>query len=213
MWKVKNGEQSPLWCTLLVFTQAYGKCFIPPIIVHQSKQYSQDLQLNIPMNQKFHHTPSGYMDSEGWIKSMTQFYNLCSVSPVNNQTIFFSGHGSHFENCALRQINCRKIKPLVLKVGDPINNHPNDNVPNYKLKSLCNVTKDVLILKYGTTKFLPRHMNSVLVEAWDTFKVSADNIIRDRFAKINLPPLTPPYLTKNTQACAAFIQVSFGSKV
>ena len=40
MWKVKTGEQSPLWCTLLVFTQSGGKCLIPPIIVHQAKYYS-----------------------------------------------------------------------------------------------------------------------------------------------------------------------------
>ena len=48
---------------------------------------------------------------------------------------------------------------------------------------------------------MPHHMNSILVEAWDTFKVSAGNIIRDRFAKTNLPPLSPTNLTTNIQAC------------
>ena len=43
MWKVQTGEQAPFWFTLLVFTWADGKCFMPPIIVHQAKQYSQDL--------------------------------------------------------------------------------------------------------------------------------------------------------------------------
>ena len=41
-------------------------------------------------------------------------------------------------------------------------------------------------------------MNSVLVEAWDSFKVSAGKIIRDIFEKKKIPPLSPPYLTSNT---------------
>ena len=38
MWKVQTGERSPLWCTLPVFTRAYGQCFMSPIIVHQAKE-------------------------------------------------------------------------------------------------------------------------------------------------------------------------------
>ena len=69
------------------------------------------------------------------------------------------------------------------------------------------------MLKYGTTKFLPHHMNSVLVEAWEAFKVSDGNIIMDRFVKKNLPPLSPTNLTTNTQACDTFIQVSSGARL
>ena len=54
-------------------------------------------------------------------------------------------------------------------------------------------------------------MNSVLVEALEPFKMSAGNIIRDSFAKTKLPPLIPNYLTTNTQACSASIQVSSGA--
>ena len=71
-------------------------------------------------------------------------------------------------------------------------------VNEYELKSLYNVAKSVWMLKYGTTKFLPHRMNSVLVEAWDDFKMSAGNIIRDRFAKKNPLPLSLPNLTTNT---------------
>ena len=70
--------------------------------------------------------------------------------------------------------------------------------------------KDVCILKYGTTKFLPRHMNSILVESWDAFKVSAGNITSDKFVKIKLLPLKPPKLTTNTQLWAAAVQLSYG---
>ena len=93
-----------------------------------------------------------------------------------------------------------------------MNDQPNDNGPNSKLKFLYNMVKAVWMLKYGTTKFLPRHMNSVLVEARDAFKVSAGNIIRDRFVKTKLPPLSPPDLTTNTQACDPYIQVSYVPK-
>ena len=72
--------------------------------------------------------------------------------------------------------------------------------------------KAAWMLKYGTTKFLPHHMNYVLVEVWEDFKVSDGNIIMDRFVKTNLPPLIPTNLTKNNQACDNSIQVSSGSK-
>ena len=55
MWKVQTGERASLWCTLLVFTRANWKCFMPPIVVHQSKEYSQDLHHNISLDWKVHH--------------------------------------------------------------------------------------------------------------------------------------------------------------
>ena len=52
------------------------------------------------------------------------------------------------------------------------------------------------MLKYDTTNVLPHKINTVLVEAWDAFKVSADNIIRDSFVKniypLSLLPTLPP---------------------
>ena len=62
------------------------------------------------------------------------------------------------------------------------------------------------MLKYGTTRFQPRHMNSVLVEAWDAFKVSSGNIIVDSFAKNHLLPLSPPNMITNTQAMVDSVQ-------
>ena len=55
-------------------------------------------------------------------------------------------------------------------------------------------------------------MNSVLMKAWDAFKVSAGNIARDHFVKKKLLPLSPTDLTMNTQACASPIQVFSGAK-
>ena len=115
MWKVKTGKQAPLWCTLLVFNQADGQCFVPPITVHQANYYSQDIQSNVPLDCTVHHTPSGYMDRYVWIKYMTQFYNVCLASPINNHILLFNGHGSHFDNGTLRKMMCRNIQPFVLK--------------------------------------------------------------------------------------------------
>ena len=70
---------------------------------------------------------------------MTQFPNVCGASPVNNQTLLFDVHDSHFGNGALRQIMFKKLQPFVLKSSDSINDHPNDKVPHTKLKSLYNV--------------------------------------------------------------------------
>ena len=57
-----------------------------------------------------------------------------------------------------------------------------------------------------TTRFQLHHMNSVLVEAWEAFKVSYVNIIVDNFAKSHLLPLSPPHMITNTQACVASVQ-------
>ena len=100
----------------------------------------------------------------------------------------------------------QKIQPFILKAGDSINDQPNDNRPNSKLKSLYNILKAKWMLKYGTTRFQPHHMKSVLVEAWEDFTVSYGNIIRDSFAKNHLRPLSPPNMITNTQACVASVQ-------
>ena len=64
------------------------------------------------------------------------------------------------------------------------------------------------MLNYGTTRFQPHLMNYVLAETWESFTLSAVNIIRDIFAKDNLPPLIPPNTIINKQAYVSSIQTS-----
>ena len=142
-------------CTLPVFAQVDGKYFLPPIIAHQSKEYSQGIHLNIPLELIVRHTPSGYMDRDKCIKSMTQLFNVYSASPTNNQMICLDGHSSHFGDGALRKLMCKNIQLFVLKSGEFISNQPNDNDPNAKLNSIYNVANNTWILKYGMTKCLP----------------------------------------------------------
>ena len=106
----------------------------------------------------------------------------------------------------------KNIQPFVLKSDKYTNDQTNDNGPNAKLKSIYNVEKSTWMMKYGTKKFSPRHMHSILFEAWDTFNISSGNIIGDRFSKTELPPLSPTDLTTNTQECDASIQVYSGAK-
>ena len=107
-----------------------------PIIVQQAKGYSQDIHFNITMDWTVYHASYGYMGRYGWLKSMTQFSNICGSSPVNNQILFSDGHDSHFEEHALRKMKCINIQPFVLKAVGSINDQPNDNGPNAKLESL-----------------------------------------------------------------------------
>ena len=102
---------------------------------------------------------------------------------------------------------CKNIQPFVLKSGNSINDQPYDNGPNAKLNYIYNVAKSVWMLKYGEKKFSPHHMKSVLVEPWDSLNMSAGNVIRDRFEKKKLLPLSPTNLTTNTQVYDASTQV------
>ena len=102
----------------------------------------------------------------------------------------------------------KNIQPFILKASDSINDQPNDNGPNSKLKALYNISKDKWMMKYDIMRFQPRHMNSVLVETWESFTVSSGNIIRDSFAKTHLLPLSPPNMMKNIEACVASVQTS-----
>ena len=113
------------------------------------------------------------MDIEEWLKAMNQLSNVYGTYPLNNQIIFFDGHHSHFDERALIHMEYQKIQPFILKSGDSNKYHSNDNLPNTKLKSCYNEVKSMWMLKYWTTKLLPHYMNSILVEAWDAFKVSA----------------------------------------
>ena len=59
---------------------------------------------------------------------------------------------------------------------------------------------------------IPRHVNSILVEAWVTFKVPAGNSIRDIFVKTNILLLIPPNLNMITKEYNNSVQVPSESK-
>ena len=55
-------------------------------------------------------------------------------------------------------------------------------------------------------------MKSILVEAWDNFKVCTGKFVRESFVKTELDHLSSPELTTHTQAYFASVQVFSGAK-
>ena len=92
---------------------------MPPIVVHQAKEYYQDLHHNIPLEWKVNNTPSGYIYIYEWIQAMNQFSNTCGDSPVNNKILFFDGNDIHFDERTLTQMQRKKSSPSYLKRVTP----------------------------------------------------------------------------------------------
>ena len=72
---------------------------------------------------------------------MTQFSNICGAYSVNNKILFFDGHDIHFDDLVITKMQRKHIQPFILKSGDSINDQPNDNRPNSKMKAIYNILK------------------------------------------------------------------------
>lgn len=101
LWKTQEGEKAPFWVSFLFFSRADGQCFIPPTIVHQGTELSGDMQHGLPDDWILHSSPSGYMDRDGWFKTIDNFSKLSGASEGNPQFLFFVGHDSHWDSDAL----------------------------------------------------------------------------------------------------------------
>ena len=94
---------------------------MPPIVVHQSKEYFQYINYIIPIDWIIFHTPSGYVDIAVWFKDMDHLSTLCDASPFNNDNILFNGHDSHFDDYSFHCIETQNMQPFTLKSGDSVN--------------------------------------------------------------------------------------------
>ena len=214
IWKTQTGERAPFWVTILFFTRADGQCFVPPTIVHQGTEATADFLLNLPGNWIVHVTPSGYMDRDGWFKTIENFTLLSGASAANEQFLFFDGHDSHWDADALALMPERHVQAFFLKAGDSENDQPNDNGPNACVKSCYNDEKSRWDEKYATTPFTPPHMNGVLSKAWAVFTTRAAPIIVRSFEKTRICPLKAPVEHKQYAggAMTAALQCSEGKK-
>ena len=50
--------------------------------------------------------------------------------------LFYDGHGSHFDDREFNILRRHKMQSLILKAGVSVHDHPNDNLPNTKIKNL-----------------------------------------------------------------------------
>ena len=79
------------------------------------------------------------------------------------------------------------MKPFTLKSGDSVNRQTK-KMPNEKLKTFYNDTKEFWILKHGITKCTPHQINVILLESWDTFKLSYKKSSRTALKILTLIP-------------------------
>ena len=105
---------------------------MPPVIVHQESNYTQDLHYKIPKDWLVHNTPSGYMDRDVRMKAMIHFKTVCGSKKINPQVLFYDGHSSHFDGRAIHNLCSNHIEPFVLEAGDSVNDQQNDNGLNLK---------------------------------------------------------------------------------
>ena len=111
---------SALCCTSLIFTCSDINGFIHPVMVHHSNHYTQDTHLNIPRYWVVKNPKSGYMDYDGWLKSVAHFASTSFSSPLNTQVLFYDGQDIHFDDMSFNIINSHNIQSFVLKAGDSV---------------------------------------------------------------------------------------------
>ena len=163
VWRTYTGERSQFWCTALIFTRSDGQCFIPPVVGHQITHYTQDLHYNIPSDWDVHNSPSGYIDHDGWHKSMSHFSYMYFFSHLNPQLLLSGVHDIHFDDRALH-IFCRHhIQYFILKACDYVHDQPNYDIPNMKLNHLHGIARMDWMGHHGPLKFTLPYMNFFLV--------------------------------------------------
>ena len=75
------------------------------------------------------------------MKATSIFSRTCGAINLNPQVLFFDGHKNHFDDRYTHLLQSYHISPFILKAGDYINDQPNDNRPNLKLKRYYGIEK------------------------------------------------------------------------
>ena len=202
LWRNQTGERAPFWFKALIFTCADGQCFVLPVAVHQRTHYTQYLHYNISSDWLIHHSSSGYIYCDVWHKSMSHFASVCLSSPINPQFILYDVHDIYFDVRALDILRRHNIQSFIIKAGDYMHDKPNNKGPNMKLNIFYGNERMNCMRHHGTLKFTLAQMNYVLVETWESFKISPATITHKYFNNTHLlPPLTtkhwhqPPILS------------------
>ena len=140
----------------------WWESFHPPVVVHQSTHYTQDIHYNIPSDWVVHNSPLGYMYRGGWHKYMAQFSSMCWSSPLNPQVLLYDVHDSHFYH---RQFNifCKdNIHYFILKAGDSVHDQANYNVPNMNINNMVMQEWNLLETMEPSSFYRPTWIPSLL---------------------------------------------------
>ena len=132
--KCQDGEHAPFWVTILFFLRADGQCFLPPCLVHQGAELSADFLYKIPADWIVRHSPSGYMDRDGWFKGIYMFSKLSGCHVGNIIKKYYDDHDSHWDADTLDLMSKSFIQHFVLNAGNSENYQPQHNGSNAKLQ-------------------------------------------------------------------------------
>ena len=72
-WCIQNGDSSPLWFTITIFSWTYGQWFMPTLLIHQSYNLLEELTYSNLGYWMAHTTYSGCMDLDIWMKPISHF--------------------------------------------------------------------------------------------------------------------------------------------
>ena len=70
----------------------------PLMVVNQITHYTQDIHYYIPSDWVVHNSTSGYMNCNGWHKSMAHLPFMCCSSTLYPQVIFYDRYDSHVDD-------------------------------------------------------------------------------------------------------------------
>lgn len=184
-----EGGKAPFWVTFFFWTRADGQFPVPPCVVHQAAKWSKFLSLNLPGDWCVHHSPSGYMDRDGWFKVAVHFQKFCG--PIRPQYLYFDAHDSHWDSDSLKLWYDDMIYSTFLKAHGSNDDNFNDNGPNAK----CHAIYD-----YHTTEWerahpgvpdSPAFVNQRRRDMWDEMKADGGRVAVNAARKTGLYPFNP----------------------
>ena len=94
---------------------------MPPVILHQSENYTLDIHYNIPKYWVVQNIPSGYMERDVWINAMMNFNTVYGANNINLQVLVHDDHDIRFYERDIHILRSNHIKPLFFKAGDSVN--------------------------------------------------------------------------------------------
>ena len=122
------------------------------------------------------------MDRYGWLKFTNQYSTVYGASSINK---ILSLMGMIATSMTVPFVTWRNktSNPSSWSQATMVMTSPMTIGPTQKWSSFTTMSSRPGCWSMGPQFFLPHHMNSILAEAWDAFKVSSGKIIRDSSAK------------------------------
>lgn len=206
-----TGDKPPFLATLLYATNADGDIAVHPTLVHQSMSKDDTMPGNLVwgLGDDFLlcSSNSGYIDEEAFYHSASQLVKDTKVNDSNPIYLFQDGFYAHFDVDAIDVLHEHNIHTTFLCSNNSIQDQPQDNGPNAKLKSLYNDDKyQTWREQHPGVPYTKAFFNTVIQDTWNDFvhDSSTRGCIRKSFEKTGLynPSLEP----KSVPVAAAYTQ-------